>query len=162
MFARWLIAKHEAMNEATQPLQESTSYHLHRLVALLDRGADKILQAQLGISYNRCLFLVVIQEHGPLTQHELATTLGYTDPAVSAMLAELVKDGFVTVSISPEHKRKHIVVLSHKGAETVMAARQILDHHFAILMEAAGVDSAQYARLTERIYQTLIAKMGQT
>jgi DNA-binding MarR family transcriptional regulator len=150
------------MNKAKKSTQESPSYHLHRLVALLDRGADKILQAQLGISYNRGLFLVVIQEQGPLTQHELAVCLGYTDPAVSAMLVELVKDGLVTINTSSEHKRKRIVALSGKGTETVAAARQILDQHFAKLMEAAGVDGEHYARLTERIYQTLIAKIGQT
>ena len=91
-----------------------------------------------------------------------AGVLGRVDPAVSAMLVELVKDGLVTISMSPEHKRKRIVALSAKGYETAMAARQILDQHFAKLMEAASVDGEQYARLTEQIYQTLIAKIGQT
>src|SRR5689334_3338385 len=111
------------MTPTPRPLHESIPYQLHRLVALLDRGADKILQTHLGIAYNRGLFLVVLEEHGPLTQHELAVRLGYTDPAVSTMLLELVKDDLITIQVNPEHKRKRIVALSPKGAETVTAAR---------------------------------------
>jgi DNA-binding MarR family transcriptional regulator len=155
------IASDEVMNEAKKPALDSPSYYLHRLVALLDRGAEKILQSQLGVSYRRCLFLVVIQEQGPLTQHELAVCLGYTDPAVSAMLVELSEDELVSISTSPEHKRKRIVTLSPRGTKIVTAARRILDEHFAELLDAAGVDSEHYGQLTERIYRTLLAKTGQ-
>lgn len=151
----------EVMNNAKKSALDSPSYYLHRLVALLDRGAEKILQSQLGVSYRRCLFLVVIQEDGPLTQHELAVCLGYTDPAVSTMLVELSKDGLVSISPSPEHKRKRIVTLSPQGLKIVAAARQILDQHFAQLLDAAGVNGEEYGQLTERIYRTLMAKIDQ-
>jgi DNA-binding MarR family transcriptional regulator len=130
-------------------------------VALLDRSAEQIMQSQLGISYRRCLFLVVIQEDGPMTQHELAVCLGYTDPAVSAMLVELIKDELVVISTSATHKRKRMVTLSPRGSEVVTAARAILDHYFARLLDAAGVDGEHYGQLTERIYRTLGAKRGQ-
>jgi DNA-binding MarR family transcriptional regulator len=87
--------------------------------------------------------------------------LGYTDPAVSAMLVELSEDELVSISTSPEHKRKRIVTLSPRGTEIVTAARRILDEHFAELLDAAGVDSEHYGQLTERIYRTLLAKTGQ-
>lgn len=104
------------------------------------------------------MFLAVLQGEGPMTQHELAVALGYSDPAVSTMLVELAKDGYVTTTPSPVHKRKHIVALTSKGEKRVTKARQVLETSFDKLLATAGVDVKQYSELTERIYQALIAK----
>ena len=146
------------MTKETGSSRDSSSYRLHRLVAILDRRADQILRSELGISYKRCLFLVVLEEQGPMTQHELAVCLGYTDPAVSAMLVELTQSGYVIVDASQEHKRKRIVSLNSEGARTVAVACTILEDRFSNLMDAAGVNAEDYGRLTEQICRTLISK----
>ena len=111
-------------------LGPSPSYLLGRFMFELDRVADHLLQTQAGISYRRFLFLTVLQHSGTVTQHELAVALGYSDPAVSTMLMELTKDGYVQTARSPEHGRKRLVTIEPKGNEVVAQGRQLLDAAF--------------------------------
>jgi len=138
---------------------ESSAYLLHKLVFELDRGADSLLRAQMGISYKRAVFLLVLEQCGTLTQHELAVALGYSDPSVSTMLVELAKEGYLQIAVSPEHARKRLVSITAKGSEVVAQGRQLLDMHFDQLMQAAGVDAQHYRDLTEQVYLALVAKM---
>ena len=139
-------------------MNPSPAYSLHKLVAALDRGADTLLRKKFDITYNRALFLVVVRDQGSMTQHELAVALGYSDPAVSAMLVELAKDGFVTSTPSPTHGRKRMVRLTAKGRALTDDVKSYLDKSFADVLMAANVDAAQYHELTERIYQTVVGK----
>lgn len=138
-------------------LDNSPAYLLHKLVFELDRAADQLLRTQVGISYKRALFLVVLQECGTVTQHALAVALGYSDPAVSTMLLELAQDGYLRTAPSPEHGRKRLVTITPKGSEVVANGRHLLDSRFDQLMQAAGVDAQHYRELTEQLYHTLIA-----
>src|SRR2546430_55559 len=106
---------------------ESTSFLLGRLTTQLDREGEQLLRAELGLSYKRALFLFVLQFVGTVTQHKLAEALGYSDPAISAMLRELTKDGFVSTAPDPEHGRKQLVSLTPQGLEIALKARHVLD-----------------------------------
>jgi DNA-binding MarR family transcriptional regulator len=125
----------------------------------LDRAADHLLQTQVGISYKRALFLIVLHHSGTVTQHELAVALGYSDPAVSTMLVELAKDGYLQTTRSATHGRKHLVTLTPKGIAVVAQARHVLDAHFDQLLVRAGVEAQQLRDMAERLYQALILKM---
>lgn len=140
-------------------IDNSPAYVLHKLIFELDRAADQLLRTQVGISYKRALFLLVLQYHGTITQHELAVALGYSDPAVSAMLLELAKDGYIRTTPSPEHRRKRLVTITSQGSEVVAKGRHLLDAHFDQLMVTADVDAQHYRELTERVYQALVAAM---
>lgn len=139
-------------------MQHSPTYTLHKLVFTLDHVGDKILQSNYGISQKRALFLIVLHGKGPMTQHSLAVALGYSDPAVSSMLIELAKEGYVDVTPSPEHGRKRIVSLTTKGSQLAQEGASFLDTQFTALLESAGVDVDHYNELTERIYQALTTK----
>jgi DNA-binding MarR family transcriptional regulator len=89
----------------------------------------------------------------------LAVALGYSDPAVSTMLLELAKDGYISAIQSPDHGRKRLVTITPKGSEVVEKGRHLVGAHFDQLMEAAGVDPQHYHELTEKIYQALEIKM---
>ena len=140
-------------------MDTSLAYLLGKLMFEIDRAADQLLQTHVGISYRRFLFLTVLQHCGTVTQHELAVALGYSDPAVSTMLVELAKDGYIETTPSPEHGRKRLVTITPKGNEVVAKARQLLDSHFDQLMVIAGIDAQHYRELTERLHQALIAKL---
>jgi DNA-binding MarR family transcriptional regulator len=140
-------------------MDTSLAYLVGKLMFEIDRAADQLLQTHLGISYKRVLFLIVLQHCGTVTQHELAVALGYSDPAVSMMLVELAKDGYIQTTKSPQHGRKRLVTITPKGSELVAKARQLLDSHFDQLMVIAGVDAQHYRELTERLHQALITKM---
>src|SRR3954469_8221301 len=120
-------------------LNNLPAYALHKLVFELDRAADQVLRAHVGISYKRALFLLVLQAHGTITQHELAVALGYSDPAVSTMLLELAKASYITTTKSPAHGRKRLVSITPKGSAVVVQGRSLLDMHFDQLMMIAGV-----------------------
>jgi DNA-binding MarR family transcriptional regulator len=140
-------------------LSNSPAYLLGKFVFELDRAADRLLHAHVGISYRRFLFLTVLQHCGTVTQHELAVALGYSDPAVSTMLVELVKDGYAQTVPSPEHGRKRLVTITPEGNEVVAKGRQVLDSHFDQLMLIADVDALHFSELTERLYQALMIKL---
>ena len=140
-------------------LDNSPSYLLGRFMFELDRVADHLLQTQVGISYRRFLFLTVLQHSGTVTQHELAVALGYSDPAVSMMLVELARDGYLQTSQSPEHGRKRLVTIMPKGNEVVSRGRQLLDAHFDQLLAQASVDGQLLREITERLHQALTTKL---
>ena len=137
----------------------SPAYALHKLVFDLDRAADRLLRKRLRISYKRALFLLVLKDQGTITQHELAVALGYSDPAVSGMLAELEKSGYLTTAASPQHGRKRLVTITRDGSALVKTGKRMLDTRFGELMEAAGVDAEQYRQMTERLQQALSIRM---
>ncbi len=134
----------------------SPSYLLGRFMFELDRAADHLLQTQIGISYKRALFLLVLQHAGTVTQHELAVALGYSDPAVSMMLVELTKDGYVETTPSKTHGRKRLVTITPKGNEVMARGRQLLDERFDKLLALADIDAQQLREITERLYQALV------
>jgi DNA-binding MarR family transcriptional regulator len=137
----------------------SPSYLLGRFMFELDRAADHLLQAHVGISYRRFLFLTVLGHCGTVTQHELAVALGYSDPAVSMMLVELARESYLQTSQSPEHGRKRLVTITSKGNEVVARGRHLLDARFDQLLAEASVDGQQLREITERLYQALMTTM---
>ena len=140
-------------------MDTSLTYLLGKFMFDLDRAADHLLQTQVGISYRRFVFLTVLEQCGTVTQHKLAVALGYSDPAVSTMLVELAKDGYIRTTKSPEHARKRLVTITPNGNEVVAQGRHLLDSHFDELMLIADIDAHHYRDLTERLHQALIAKM---
>jgi DNA-binding MarR family transcriptional regulator len=139
-------------------MPESTVYKLHKLVFALDRVADTKLQETFGISLKRALFLVVLHREGEMIQHQLAVALGYTDPAVSSMLTELVKQGYVDIETNPQHRRKRMVNLTKEGNKLITRVKTYLDEQFTQLIYTAGVDEQSYNRQTEQLYQALTEK----
>lgn len=138
---------------------DSLAYLLGKLTLALDRAGEQHLREHVGISYRRFLFLTVLQHSGTVTQHELAVALGYSDPAVSTMLVELAREGYIQTAKSPEHGRKRLVTITPQGSEVVAKGRQVLDARFDQLMDLAGIDAQHYRELNERLYQALITKM---
>ena len=137
----------------------SPAYSLHKLVFDLDRAADRLLRDRLQISYKRALFLLVLKNQGTVHQHELAVALGYSDAAVSTMLTELEKSGYISASPSPEHGRKRLVSITRAGSALVRTGKCMLDSHFAQLMKSAGVDAERYQQMTEQLQHALSTRM---
>lgn len=137
----------------------STPDVLHKLVHAMDRSADAILQKQFGISYKRAYFLLVLQNLGTATQHQLATALGYSDASVSTMLSELSKSGYVVTEPSPRHGRKKLVTLTDHGADVIAKGREVLDARFNAIMKDLGINTLDYHKQTERLYLAITTKV---
>ena len=132
-----------------------TSVVLHRVVAALDRAGDRFLRAEFGISHSRIVVMLLLHRGGPTGQHDLAVQLGITDPAVSGLVRELVRDGHVTVEVVPANRRQRVVSLTAAGADLVERAGSHLEGRFAALLAASGVDNDELFALLSRIDKTL-------
>jgi DNA-binding MarR family transcriptional regulator len=139
-------------------LNKTADYWIHRLALEMEKTADKILIEKLGIPFKRGRFLAVLLQAGTITQHNLATALGFSDPAVSNMLVELSKAGYVTIKIDPGHARKRLVALTEKGKTITIKGTQLLNQHFKLVMAEARVNEEEYCNLTKRIFDALAPK----
>jgi DNA-binding MarR family transcriptional regulator len=132
-----------------------TSVVLHRVVAALDRAGDRFLRAEFGVSHSRTVVMLLLQRNGPTGPHDLAVRLGITDPAISGLVRELVRDGHATVDVVPDNRRRRVVSLTASGAALVGRAGQHLEERFAALLAASGVDNDELFALLSRIDTTL-------
>lgn len=139
-------------------MEISTAHSIHRLTTEMNRAAENTLQTGLGLSYGRFYFLFVMNDLGQATQHAIASALGYSDPAVSNMVSELVKEDIVTVQVDPSHRRRRLVTLTSKGKQLIEQSMQLLDDCFTDIARAAHVDEAVYAALTEQLITALHQK----
>ena len=138
-------------------MNQSTSSSVHQLNIEMNRVADRVLQAELDVSYSRFYCLLNVMQHGGGTQHDIAIAMGYSDPAISKMLGELGESGYVEVTKDPRHGRRRIVELTSEGQEIVSRSLELLDDCFADAVRIAGVTESVYYQQT----QALIAAMKQ-
>jgi DNA-binding MarR family transcriptional regulator len=136
-------------------MERRLSFDLHVLTALLDRAADRILRAELGISYRRFLALTHVGELGATTQRALAAGLGVTEPSVSRMTAVLADDGWLDVQNDPAGGHRRKLALTPEGKRLVRKAQGLLEDRFAELVKASGVPYDAYAEHTERLLAVL-------
>lgn len=143
-----------------EPARPGTAYDLHVLVARLDRSADRILHAELGLSYPRFLALLTLRRTGPVTQRTLADELGITEPTAGRTVAALAADGLVAVTTVPGTGNRRSVELTAQGAALVAKGADRLEDAFGSLVAAAGVDHAALADGVRRLLDTLTAPEG--
>lgn len=133
---------------------------LHALTARLDRSADRILQAELGLSYRRFVTLFVVGELGAASQRALADELGVSEPSVSRMTGVLVAAGLLAAGPDPSGGNRRRLSLTPDGAQVVQRCRELLESRFADLVDRSGVPYDDYARHT-RMLMSALDRAGQ-
>jgi DNA-binding MarR family transcriptional regulator len=78
---------------------------------------------------------------------------------VSAMIAELVKAGYIIVRPDPTHGRRRLISLTPTGVEHVQKGSHLLDAKLSETVARSGVDEQEYLKLTLTLYET-IAQSG--
>jgi DNA-binding MarR family transcriptional regulator len=131
------------------------TFDLHRLVAVMDRSADRLLTAEFGLSYRRFLALLLVGEQGTATQRELAERLGVTEPSVSRMAGVLAETGLLDLRPDPRGGNRRQLALTDEGRETVKRCQRLLERRFAALMKRSGVTYDQYAVHTRKLLDAL-------
>jgi DNA-binding MarR family transcriptional regulator len=108
----------------------------HRRVAgLMDRSGEALFRSSLGISLAQFLVLSVVDAHpGPLNQQAVADRLGLTKGTVSRQIDAAVAAGLMTVEVSPESRREHLVDLTAKGTRLVRRGDRLVDREQRIAM----------------------------
>jgi DNA-binding MarR family transcriptional regulator len=131
------------------------AYGLHVLVRQLDRSADRILRAELDLTYSRFLILLALRRIGAVTQRALADELGVTEPTVSRSLAALAERGLLTVDVVAGQGHRRSVTLTAAGRSLVDKCSERLETAFDGLVDAAGVTPGELDGITERLLDTL-------
>lgn len=131
------------------------SYELHVLTARLDRSADRILQAEYGVSYRRFLTLLTVGQFGAVSQRALAERMGVSEPSVSRMTGVLAGIGLLESPFDPAGGNRRRLTLTANGAAMVEKCRALLEDRFAALVDRAGVSYADYARDTGLLLEAL-------
>ena len=132
----------------------SLTFDLHVLTARLDRSADRILRAEVGLPFRRFLALLLVGEDAP-TQRVLAERLGLTEPSTSRMVGVLVDEGLLDVGPDPAGGNRRRLVLTPAGKERVEACLKVLEGRFADLVARSGVPYEEYAEHTRRLVAAL-------
>lgn len=131
------------------------TFDLHRLTAHLDRSADRILGAELGLTYPRFRALLIVGRLGAATQRAVAEELGVSEPSASRMTAVLVTAGLLVADPDPAGGNRRRVSLTTDGAVMVDRCRRLLETRFADLVTRSGVSYDTYAQDTRRLLDAL-------
>lgn len=137
------------------------SFDLHALTARLDRSADRILQAEFGLSYRRFLALLAVGESRATTQRELAQKLGVSEPSASRMTGILAATGLLDSRPDPAGGNRRRLTLTTAGTQLVESCRELLERRFADLVQRSGVSYAAYARDTMLLMEALGARQAE-
>lgn len=136
-------------------MDRDLSRDLYTLTARLARAADRILQAQEGVSYSRFLTLFAVGELGVTTQRALAQWMGLTEPSVSRMTRVLAEAGLLDARVGEHGGNRRRVELTAGGRQLVRRCGALLQGRLAALVAAAGVSYGEYATATRRLLDTL-------
>jgi len=127
------------------------AFELHALVSRLDRAADRLLQAEMGIAYRRFLVLFMVDELGATTQRALARRLDVSDPSVSRMTGLLAEAGLLEVAAAPEGGHRRRLALTPDGKQLVDRCRDLLSRRLGEVVERSGVPAEEYLAHTQRL-----------
>jgi DNA-binding MarR family transcriptional regulator len=133
------------------------SFQLHVLTSRLDRAADRILRAELSLSYSRFLALFAIDTLGASTQRDLAATLGITEASVSRMTSLLVEEKRIVATRHGTGGNRNQLALTRAGKQLVRRCRELLEKRLVEMVAATGVPYERYLNHTLRLVAALEA-----
>jgi DNA-binding MarR family transcriptional regulator len=111
---------------------------IHRLDRIARRRSE-IALAPLGLRKRQVVALMILWEHGAITQSALGETLRLDPANLVGLLNELEDQGLLDRRRDPEDRRRHIVELTPEGIAALERAQEAL----------AGVQAYMLAELDE-------------
>jgi DNA-binding MarR family transcriptional regulator len=133
------------------------------LADLLHRGAIgllrriKVADQETGISPPRLSALSVLVFGGPQSLASLAQAEGVKPPTMSALVAELEKEGLVEKSPDPEDRRGLIIAATARGRKVMLQGR---DRRLALLKERLATLTSDERRRLEQAAPLLLRLGG--
>ncbi|HEX2467945.1 MAG TPA: MarR family winged helix-turn-helix transcriptional regulator [Solirubrobacterales bacterium] len=137
------------------PVTEHSAFLLARLGRLAARRLNQQL-AEAGLKPPQAAILIMLRDHGPLSQQELAERLRVDPSNLVIFLNALEEAGSLVRRRDPADRRRHIVEITKQGSERVPACYGPVD---ALEEELFGSLSAEdrerlHALLTEVLANT--------
>ncbi len=128
-----------------------------RVAGLMDRSGEALLRPSLGVSMAQYLVLSVVDAHpGRLNQQAVADRLGLTKGTVSRQIDAAVAAGLMTVEVSPESRREHLVALTPQGTRLVRKGDRLVDREqLATMPQLDAADVAATLRVLRAVNDAL-------
>ena len=117
---------------------------IHRLHRIARRQSEAAL-APMGLRPRQAVALMILRDHGALTQATLGEALRLDPANLVGLLNELEERGLLDRRRDPDDRRRHIVELTPEGGEAVTRA----EHALADVQDhvLAGLDEEQRCTL---------------
>lgn len=93
-----------------------------RVNGLLLAAGDRLTQP-VGLTSARWQVLGVV-EHGPVPVANVARTMGLSRQSVQRTANDLVREGFITFSENPHHRRAKLMQVTEKGERALVYVRE--------------------------------------
>ena len=111
---------------------------LHRLVFLMDKIADHLLQKNLHLTFSQFRILVSVLKHDKPTQADIAKLLDISPAAISRQIELLSSKRLILSSRSSKNHREHPLQLSPLGKAQISKAIDIMGGSFQSIYEVLG------------------------
>jgi DNA-binding MarR family transcriptional regulator len=98
---------------------------IHRLDRVARRRSE-IALAPLGLRKRQVVALMILRDHGAITQGALGETLRLDPANLVGLLNELEERALLDRRRDPEDRRRHIVELTSEGSSVLARAEQAL------------------------------------
>ena len=134
------------------------------MLARLGRVAARLLNdelAEVGLKPPEAAILLMLRDHGPVSQQELGDRLHIDPSNLVSFLNALEKDGLVLRRRDPADRRRHIVEITTQGAKRVPRCdgpvASLEDQLFAALSPA---DRKEFGRILTELLVSLPDENG--
>jgi DNA-binding MarR family transcriptional regulator len=129
-------------------LAQTLTGELFELSMALDRVGNAAA-SRLGINQTDLICLNLLARHGPMSPGQVASAMGLTTAAISAMAARLESGGYATREIDPKDRRRILMRASTTGTERAFSLFD--DLYTAAVALGSHYSAADLRRLTEVI-----------
>ncbi|MBI2611649.1 winged helix-turn-helix transcriptional regulator [Candidatus Gottesmanbacteria bacterium] len=115
--------------------EREIGFRIHKLVFLIDKTTDKILNEQLQITHSQVIMMHAIKHRGEVSQTDIAKYWQITDAAVSRQVEILATKGFIKLWQNPQNRRENLLSLTGSGQNYLQKAFKLLDKTFSELFQ---------------------------
>jgi DNA-binding MarR family transcriptional regulator len=120
------MLRYAAMKETELHFSENFMRCIHRTVYALDKLADRILEAEKGLTFSQFMIMIAVERIPKVSQKTIAEFLDVTEAAVSRHIGNLVKKELINRHVNPKSRREHVLRLTERGKREFDGARTIL------------------------------------
>lgn len=103
-------------------------YYIHQVVALIDKRGDAMFRSELGIGLRQFTLLRLFEaEREVPSQQLLADRLGIAKSAVSRQIDIARRNGWISVTVSPQSRRQNTLTLTAAGRNLLSRAKVLVE-----------------------------------
>lgn len=127
-------------------------FHLQIAAHQIKKKADEDLSKAASLTTAQSAILTIVASRGPISQGAVAEALKQNDSAMTAMVARLLKLGYISRERSPEDGRISLLSLTEEGRKARAQGREAFDQINSTLDKMISEEEmAVFARILDKI-----------